>query len=113
MKYKAQELYNALKSKPKEDWEISKPSTQDGWREYLRKYDAKYDKVRKLFFEEYKTLHKFCPKCGDDKYCTTLLGCIFDIDKMDTYKDRNMCTCSNCGDKHMYHDRVETQPTNK
>jgi hypothetical protein len=37
---------------------------------------------------------------------TTLVGYIFDLNKAEEYKDKNNCTCSDCGDEHIYHDRV-------
>jgi hypothetical protein len=85
--YKTQQLYNEL-SANKEDWEIS------------------YIEVKKLFYEEYYSLHKCCPNCGSEDYMGTLMDMEFYIGKMDDYKDINRCTCEQCGDTHIYHDRI-------
>jgi hypothetical protein len=102
--YKTQQLYNEL-SANKEDWELQRPKQEDIL-SYIEKYDKKYDNVKKLFYREYKSLHKCCPNCGSEGYMTTLLSFALDMDKMDDYKDTNRCTCTDCGDIHIYHDRV-------
>jgi hypothetical protein len=102
--YKTQQLYNEL-SANKEDWELQRPEQEDIV-SYIEKYNKKYDNVTKLFYKEYKSLHKCCPNCGSEGYTTTLLGIAFYIDKMDDYKNINICTCEQCGDKHIYHNRV-------
>lgn len=58
------------------------------------------------FKKEYNAARLFCPKCGSNSYTTTLVGYILDYEKPEDYKDRNMCTCEKCGDKHIFHDRV-------
>ena len=59
------------------------------------------------FMKEYKILHECCPNCGSDgSFMTTLVGYIFHTDNPSSYKDKNACTCMECGDKHIYHDRV-------
>lgn len=103
--YKAQLLYEQLKQN-EENWESTKPETKQDWKVYLDAYDEKYSSVRELFFEEYEQNHKHCPKCGDERYGTTLMGYVLDMRKMSEYEDRNTCTCSGCGDRHLFHDRV-------
>jgi len=61
------------------------------------------------FREEYSRLHSYCPKCGD-KYCTqTLFGYVLREDKLEEYKNRNVCICSKCGDRHIVHDRISKE----
>ena len=60
------------------------------------------------FITQYNKDHKYCPNCGSERYSQTLVGYILDLDKKEQYKDRNKCTCSHCGDKHIVHDRVKT-----
>lgn len=64
------------------------------------------DKKAKLLKKEYEKQHKACPKCGSEDYTTTLAGYTFNIEHPESYKDLNDCTCHNCGDKHLRHDRV-------
>jgi pantetheine-phosphate adenylyltransferase len=61
-----------------------------------------------LFRKEYRKQHKLCPKCGSDKYSTTLVDYLLVTGEEDRYKDLNNCKCLDCGDKHTAHDRVET-----
>jgi transcription elongation factor Elf1 len=68
--------------------------------ESLKAYDE--------FMDDYNEKHKFCPKCGSEDHSTTLVGYILDRSKKDEYKDKNSCVCSDCGDRHIFHDRVET-----
>lgn len=75
----------------------------------LRESDTK----AKKFYEEYKLKHKFCPKCGCEKYSTTLVGYVLNIDKVDEYKDLNVCKCLNCGNTHVMHDRIENNNIKK
>jgi hypothetical protein len=63
----------------------------------------------KSFMAEYKKNHKVCPKCGSEKYSSTLAGYIFDHSEKDKYKDRNNCVCFDCGDTHIKHDRVSIE----
>jgi len=65
------------------------------------------DKEYEEFMTQYEEKHKCCPKCGSLKYSTTLMGYILNMDKKDEYKDKNDCTCLECGDNHIYHDRIE------
>ncbi len=62
----------------------------------------KYDK----FIREYNSQHTSCPKCGSVEHSTTLMGYIPDLNNLKDFKDRNLCTCIKCGDKHYTHDRV-------
>jgi hypothetical protein len=104
--YEAQKLYNkAIQNL--EEWEIKKPETNEDMKEYIIKYDKKYNHIKSLFYEEYKKLHMCCPECGSLKYNKTLLGTILYLDKMNEYKDINKCICLECGNIHIYHDRVD------
>jgi len=64
------------------------------------------DEVYDNFMREYKRKHKYCPKCGAESHSSTLVGYIFNRDKMDEYKDKNYCVCQACGDNHVTHDRI-------
>jgi hypothetical protein len=68
---------------------------------------------RKVFMDWYDDEHKYCPKCGSEQYCQTLVGYILDMDNKEAYKDKNMCTCSDCGDNHIVHDRVKISNAEK
>ena len=61
--------------------------------------------VYEIFMEEFK--HELCPKCGAKSHTSTLMEYIFFSDKPDQAIFR--CICSNCGDKHLTHDRISTQ----
>jgi len=63
---------------------------------------------RDAFFKEYHRKHKLCPKCGSDSCTSTLAGYTYVAGEEDKYMDLNDCTCSNCGDHHTTHERVET-----
>jgi hypothetical protein len=63
---------------------------------------SEYDKFMKQYHEE----HKCCPKCGCEEHLSSLVGYVLNLDKKDEYKDKNSCVCSNCGLKHITHDRV-------
>jgi uncharacterized OB-fold protein len=65
----------------------------------------KYD----LFMKEYHERKKLCPKCGSLSHSTTLAAYIFNESKPEEYKDMNRCTCQNCGDKHVTHDRISVE----
>lgn len=58
------------------------------------------------FMRQYDNLHRCCPKCGSYKYEATLLGYIFDEEHPEAYKNKNQCTCLNCGWKGIYDERV-------
>lgn len=58
------------------------------------------------FMSEYESKHEACPKCGSLAYSTTLMGFVVNMDNKESYKDRNTCTCMDCGDRHIMHDRV-------
>ena len=58
------------------------------------------------FMDKYEKDHALCPKCGSDDFSTTLVGYMFDREHPEDYKDENECVCSDCGDKHIFHDRV-------
>lgn len=61
------------------------------------------------FLKEYSEKHKCCPKCGSERYMTTLAGYILDYDKKEEYKDLNTCTCIKCGDTHSKHARINNK----
>ncbi len=58
------------------------------------------------FMNQYHKDHALCPKCKHSAHISTLAGFIVNMNKLDEYKDKNECTCTNCGDKHITHDRV-------
>lgn len=66
-----------------------------------------YEQSKKTIaiLKEYSMKHRLCPICKSEKYSTTLVGYVYNPVK--EYKDLNSCVCSNCGDRHTTHDRVE------
>lgn len=62
--------------------------------------------TRDEFFKKYDEEHKCCPKCGNERYSTTFIEYPLNLEHPDEYKDKNDCTCSSCGDKHITHDRI-------
>jgi hypothetical protein len=64
-------------------------------------------KKYKEFVNEYHKKHKCCPKCGGENHTTTLMGFTLIVGKEEEYKDLNKCQCSDCGNIHTVHDRVE------
>lgn len=58
------------------------------------------------FMREYEYRHEACPKCGSLAHSTTLVGYIVNMSNKEAFKDRNQCTCLECGDRHIFHDRV-------
>ena len=58
------------------------------------------------FMKKYREEHKYCPNCGHDSCSTTLMGYIFNMGKPEEYQDKNRCQCTECGDVHIYHDRL-------
>jgi len=58
------------------------------------------------FMRLYKKAHKCCPQCNSENYTTTLAAFILDLNNKDDYQDLNKCECTDCGDKHLAHDRV-------
>jgi len=65
------------------------------------------------FKKEYHEKHKLCPKCGTSQHSTTLVAYILNLDKKEEYKDLNSCVCSECGDRHTEHDRINIQQFNE
>jgi len=63
-------------------------------------------KKYKEFVDEYERLHAACPKCGNTGHSSTYMGYIVNMSDTASYKDRNHCVCSECGDGHLKHDRV-------
>lgn len=59
-----------------------------------------------VFMKEYHRLHEACPKCGATAYSSTYAGYILNMADTESYKDENSCVCSECGDRHITHDRV-------
>lgn len=58
------------------------------------------------FMKSYHNLHKCCPKCGDIKHTSTLMGFPLHWEKKEEYRDLNSCSCLECGDVHSMHDRT-------
>ncbi len=54
----------------------------------------------------YNSFHALCPNCGSNAYNTTLVG--YPFTDLEIYKDMNKCTCLNCNDIHIMHDRIST-----
>ncbi|MFW6243029.1 MAG: hypothetical protein ACOC2W_02625 [bacterium] len=65
-----------------------------------------------IFRKKYEIEHEVCPKCGSSSYSTTLVGFAMDVNNPENYKDENDCTCNNCGDKHITHDRISIEKFN-
>lgn len=91
----------------------SKGLTYDEFEEEATKMlkDIKIQSAKsELFRKEYHKQHRLCPRCGSDKYSTTLVGYPLVAGEEENYKDLNDCKCLDCGDKHTAHDRVEKEP---
>lgn len=58
------------------------------------------------FKKKYNLQRKACPKCGSTHYSTTLVAYIMFSDNRESYQDKNDCVCLDCGDKHIFHNRV-------
>jgi hypothetical protein len=58
------------------------------------------------FMKAYNLAHECCPQCGSKMCTTSLVGYLLDLSKKDDYKDLNKCSCYDCGDKHIMHERV-------
>lgn len=58
------------------------------------------------FLKQYSNDHAVCPKCGSTAHSSTYVGYIVNMDDKDSYCDENTCVCSDCGDRHITHDRV-------
>lgn len=63
----------------------------------------------KRFMRDYNKLHRACPKCGSTRYTVTLVPFPFDFKDPYSYKDENLCKCINCGDVHIFHNRIEVK----
>ena len=63
----------------------------------MKNIDNKPNDIYTRFMRQYDNLHRCCPKCGFYKYESTLLGYVFDEEHPEEYKDKNRCTCLNCG----------------
>lgn len=61
-------------------------------------------KEYKEFMKKYHILHECCPKCGAIEHSTTFMGY---IKNGNDFKDLNTCVCSNCGNKHICHERIK------
>jgi transcription elongation factor Elf1 len=61
------------------------------------------------FITSYEIKHKYCPICGEESHTETLEGFIVDYTNLDKYKDKNICVCLNCGNKHTVHDRIDVE----
>lgn len=58
------------------------------------------------FMKEYQRLHAACPKCGATGHSSTYVAYVANMSNTAAYKDKNHCVCSECGDRHLTHDRV-------
>lgn len=58
------------------------------------------------FMNQYKKDHALCPKCKHTSHYSTLVGYTYIAEHKENFKDLNDCTCTHCGDKHTYHERV-------
>ena len=67
--------------------------------------DNEYD----AFMDQYKIDHAVCPKCGSNQQRTSLIGYVFNRDKKEEYRDRNRCTCMDCGSIHIKHDLISEE----
>lgn len=56
------------------------------------------------FMRKYRDEHYCCPNCGSRNYSTTLVGYFLDEEHPENYKDRNSCTCHDCGWRGIRHD---------
>lgn len=82
-------------------------------------YDAPYNIMmesdnrieRDAFMEKYSKDHQVCPKCGSENHSSTFVGYVLIIPEQ--YKDLNICTCGDCGDKHTCHSRVSKEQFKK
>jgi len=75
--------------------------------------DCKPSKEYTKFMKQYKKNHEVCPKCGSKSHSTTLVDYVFYADKKEDYKDLNLCICSDCGDRHTMHERVNVRSVKK
>lgn len=80
---------------------------------YIIKEKVDIDMTTNEFLKKYQEEHRYCPKCGSDKYMTTLVAYMVDIDNLNDYKDLNNCDCSDCGDKHIVHERISINELRK
>ena len=62
-----------------------------------------------IFMDKYEEKHQCFPKCGSESYTTTLVGYPLDMNNKESYKDENKCTCNDCKDIHITHDRKPKQ----
>jgi hypothetical protein len=58
------------------------------------------------FFDKYRRIHKYCPRCGSGRVSRTVVGVPFDPNNKNAYKDKNIATCDFCGWKGIVHDLV-------
>lgn len=61
------------------------------------------------FMDKYNLEHEVCPKCGSRAHGSTLVDYVFYQDNPEAYQDNNSCTCSDCGDQHVTHERVSVE----
>ncbi len=54
------------------------------------------------FFDRYKKIHRYCPKCGSPSITRTCVGYIrsFNVE----YRDLNRAVCNDCGWEGIVHD---------
>jgi hypothetical protein len=58
------------------------------------------------FKDNYNRQRLNCPVCGHTTYTSTLMGYTLNWDDKDNYMDLNRCVCTNCGDNHTFHERI-------
>lgn len=75
-------------------------------------FDGKFDlwksnKESDDFWKQYHENHKRCPNCGGERYSSTLVAYILNMDDKENYKDKNHIECVACGFKGITHDLVK------
>jgi len=66
-------------------------------------------KKHESFMDEYYKKHELCPNCGHKGHTTTLIGYPLIVGEEENYQDKNICVCTNCGDRHITHDRISKE----
>jgi len=77
------------------------------WAPYvLVEHNEESLKEYREFMDKYNEEHEFCPKCGSKKHSTTLMGYPLIRGEEDKFRDLNQCVCTDCGDVHTTHERI-------
>ena len=85
---------------------INLPYPVEAYRKMINLFIGRNSNQYNQFITQYQNDHKCCPKCGSEIYNTTLMSTVFNENTPEEYKDTNKCTCIDCGDRHIVHDRV-------